>query len=525
MTLAWLTEAGDRWWFFFGKQLGGFLMVSMRTLLSSSVAVLALLASYPALADDVTTQIEMLRKQIQQQQQQIQQQNQQIQQQENLLEKLEAGVDQSKAQAQQAQAAAQAAANQAAQQAQAAAAAQATSSQASPSGFSVGPNFGDFHFGNATVHVGGKLQADEPLLVNTNDPNKVGTAGNIRRMYLDLKGTFDPNWSYRLEFGSSSGALNVAWAYVGYQGLAPASIWLGYQKTEFSLDNQTADEARIFTEAPLPSAAFVSSKEIGLSVSDYGPWWQAAGGVFNGSATTAPAAGTDNGWQASGRATLFPINQNGMVAEIGGSVADQKASTSDTFTLKSQPEENTVATSFVSTGAIPNVDDMINASVEASAKDGPVLVQGEWMNAMLSRNTVTKALPSQPYFSGWYGQASWVITGEDHPWDAPTATYKSVAPAHPFDPFGTGGWGAFEVAGRYSHVNLTDIGGVGVATSSLPQGKESDTTLALNWYLNNFVRGELDWTHVLPLKAPTNFSGNLNGVSADIVEARGQIVW
>src|SRR5208337_4288937 len=109
---------------------------------------------------------------------------------------------------------------------------------------------------------------DEPLLVNTNDPNKPGTAGNIRRGYIDLRGTFDPNWNYRFQFGATSGAFSVAWAYFGYQGLAPASIWFGYQKTEFSLDNQTADEARIFTEAPLPSAAFVSAKSIGLSVSD-----------------------------------------------------------------------------------------------------------------------------------------------------------------------------------------------------------------------------------------------------------------
>jgi len=40
------------------------------------------------------------------------------------------------------------------------------------------------------------------------------------------------------------------------------------------------------------------------------------------------------------------------------------------------------------------------------------------------------------------------------------------------------------------------------------------------------VRGELDWTHVFPINAPTTFTtGNVNGVTADIVEIRGQLVW
>lgn len=427
------------------------------------------------------------------------------------------------------------AANQAAQQAQLAKDAQAAANQAAQnaaqqaaqsSAFSVGPTFGDIHYGNATLHVGGKLQADEPVYVNTNyNAAKLGSAGNIRRMYLDLRGTFDPNWNYRVEFGSSSGALNVAWAYFGYQGLAPFNAWFGYQKTMYSLDNETADENRIFTEAPLPSAAFVSSKEIGLAAFDNGTWWQASGGVFNGAATTAPTAGTDNGWQISGRGTLFPINQNNMVAEIGGSIAYQKApSTNSLGALKSQPEENTVATSLVSTGTITNVNAMTNAGIEASAEYGPLLAEGEWLNAMVDRTAPTRTLPSQPYFSGWYGQAAWVITGESHPWDAPTATYKGIAPAHPFDP-GAGAWGAFEVAARYSYVDLTDIGGLGLATSSTPQGKQSDVTAAMNWYLTQNVRGELDWTHVMPIHAPNNFSGNFNGISADIVEVRGQIVW
>lgn len=496
------------------------------TLLSCGAAALALLAASPAFADDLAAEVQQMRQLLQRQQQQIQQQQQQIQQQQNELQSLAAGVDQSKAQATQAQAVAAAAQKTAAAQ------------PAEPAGFGLGPNFGDLRFGNATMHIGGKLQMDLPLYAKDNfngvgapGTQKLGTAANLRRAYIDLRGTYDPNWNYRFQFGTSSGALSVAWAYFGYTGLqkavgSPLNIWFGYQKTMFSLDNQTADESRLFTEGPLPVNAFVSSKEIGPAAFDSGNWWQLSGGVFNGSATSAPTAGTNNGWQVSGRGALFPINHDGMLAEIGGSMAYQKPSSTDSFgALKTQPEENTVATSLVSTGSITNVQSMTNSSIEAAGEYHQFLAEGEWLTSSLDRSARSKTMPSQPFFSGWYAQAAWTITGEIHPWDAPSATFKSIAPAHPFDPFGAGGWGAFEVAGRYSHVNLTDIGGLGAATSSTPQGEQSDTTLALNWYLTSNVRGELDWTHVLPIQAPTNFAGNLNNISANIIEVRGQVVW
>jgi hypothetical protein len=46
-------------------------MVPTKFLLCSGVAAIALLVSYPAFADDVTTQIQLLRQQIQLQQKQI----------------------------------------------------------------------------------------------------------------------------------------------------------------------------------------------------------------------------------------------------------------------------------------------------------------------------------------------------------------------------------------------------------------------------------------------------------------------
>lgn len=394
----------------------------------------------------------------------------------------------------------------------------------------LGPNFGDIYFPDGFLHIGGKLQAEEPLVVDTSPHTPLGTAGDIRRLYVDLRGNYQ-DFVSRLQFGTSSGSLNVAWAYVGYHGWKPdgdkpADIWFGYQKTLFGLDSQTADENRIFTEGPLPSQALAPGKAIGLSLQDYGSYWQGAIGAFNGAALTAPTSPTDNGWQFAGRLIVDPLKEEGMVAHIGGSFSYTKSpNTSSVSGPKTQPEEDTVATSLVSTGTVTGIQSLTNAGVEGSFEYGPALLQGEWINEAMDRSPKTKATPSDPYFSGWYTQASYVLTGEAHEWEQNKGTYGNVTPASPFDPLHGGGWGAWEVAARYSYLNLWDIGGLGTPSSASPQGKESNFTTALNWYLNTHVRGELDWTHVFAINAPTNFKPNFNGLNADIVELRMQLVF
>lgn len=351
-------------------------------------------------------------------------------------------------QQQQADTAAVQAANQAAAAAATATAAAAQAQKAvqqAQNGFNVGPNFGDLHFGGNTLHIGGKLQIDEPLVATDNDRDNLGTAGNVRRAYIDLRGTLGQDWDYRFEFGTSSGSLSVAWARFGYSGLqhlvgSPLSLWFGYQKTMFSLDNQTADEDRLFTEGPLPVNALVSSKEIGAAAFDGGKWWMLSAGGFNGSATTAPTSGTNNGWQFSGRGALFPINRDGMLVEIGASIARQEPNSTDTFSsVKTQPEENVVAADLVSTGTISDVKGVTTAGLEAAAQYHQFLVEGEWLGQQVER-TPTKAAPTDAYFNGWYVQGAWTITGESHPWKSTQAVFGGIEPKHPFDPFGSGGW-------------------------------------------------------------------------------------
>jgi phosphate-selective porin OprO/OprP len=94
-------------------------------------------------------------------------------------------------------------------------------------------------------------------------------------------------------------------------------------------------------------------------------------------------------------------------------------------------------------------------------------------------------------FDGGYAQAAYVLTGEHHKYLPESASYDGITPANPFSLAG-GGWGAWEIAGRVSTVNLNDQ----LATANgVAGGRQTVYTAALNWYVNGNVRFMFDYLH------------------------------
>src|SRR5262249_35141549 len=87
---------------------------------------------------------------------------------------------------------------------------------------------------------------------------------------------------------------------------------------------------------------------------------------------------------------------------------------------------------------------------------------------------------------GWFVQASRVVTGEE-------ASYsQDVVPRRPLDPR-TGGWGALELAARYSELRLDqDAFRLGFADPRVSASRANALTLGLNWYLNAALKLQLN---------------------------------
>jgi len=165
-----------------------------------------------------------------------------------------------------------------------------------------------------------------------------------------------------------------------------------------------------------------------------------------------------------------------------------------TLTLSDRPELRIDPTTLISTGAIANVSSAQVYGVEAAATYGPLIVQGEyyWFNIDRNANTGLPPIGAPSLkFQGGYAQAGWVLTGETHPYNTASASYLGIKPKNPFSLQG-GGWGAWEIAGRVSTMDLNDQLGT---VTGIAGGRQTVYTAALNWYVNNNVRFMFNYLH------------------------------
>jgi phosphate-selective porin OprO/OprP len=155
-----------------------------------------------------------------------------------------------------------------------------------------------------------------------------------------------------------------------------------------------------------------------------------------------------SGKDANGRAYSFHV---GGDAEFLEKPAFNRVTGAQTVTLSDRPELRIDPTVLATTGGIANTEHAQVYSVEAAASYGPFYAQGEYFFYNVDRLTGLSSLN----FQGGYVEASYTLTGESHSYNAGSAAYSGIVPANPFST-ATGGWGAWEIAGRYSVVDLND---------------------------------------------------------------------
>jgi phosphate-selective porin OprO/OprP len=85
----------------------------------------------------------------------------------------------------------------------------------------------------------------------------------------------------------------------------------------------------------------------------------------------------------------------------------------------------------------------------------------------------------------WQVAGSYVLTGEN-------ASYRSVAPAQPFD-LTKGTWGAFELAARYGELTVDKDAFPFFASPTRAARIAKSWGLGLNWYLNRNVKFQLNY--------------------------------
>ena len=398
------------------------------------------------------------------------------------------------------------------------------------------------------------------------NPQKLDDGENLRRARIGVIGKFFGDWNYALvyDFGGSSdgfagtgstgavpgaggatvgflpgGAVSgVENAYLSYTGIKPfggtLAIEGGVMDMLYTLDESTSSNNIVFMERA-SSGIIAQNIAAGDFRSGIGARW------FNdtlwmGAYATGPATGAIH--------SASSLNPNGTTEQTGafGRIAGQVISGNDysihlgaeaealiraprdeitgaqTLTLSDRPELRIDPTTLISTGALAGVSGAQVYSGEAAATYGPLWVQGEYFWYNVDRNNSPIPLTSVK-FNGGYAQASWVLTGENHKYLPESASYGGIKPANPFSLAG-GGWGAWEIAGRVSTMNLNDQ----LATANgVAGGQQTVYTAALNWYINGNVRLMFDYLHGTIAKQISAVNTGNAGAKFDAFAMRTQV--
>jgi phosphate-selective porin OprO and OprP len=345
----------------------------------------------------------------------------------------------------------------------------------------------------------------------------------FRRARLGVEGVIARDFNYRflVEFGGSGteGPARINDAFLAYTGLAPFTFQLGAYSPPANLADGTSTEDLVFIERATPAEL---SRALGGADGRFGIGVRVAGERGLGALTLTGRAVND--------AEVFD-SQQAVVGRLGGLVVtapdynvhlgangtyvfqppDQGgASSLYGLRLRDRPEIRVDSTRLIDTGII-DADSAYAAGVEFAANWKGLLLQAENYWYGVERRASTLADPS---FDGYYVEASWFPTGERRRYAPGNAAFQ--APKTQLMPFdGRGGWGAWELALRYSHTDLNYREGVRATAAdpvSLRGGEQSILGAGLNWYLNpnvklmfNYLRVDVDRLNPAGIDDPTPF--------------------
>lgn len=371
------------------------------------------------------------------------------------------------------------------------------------------PHWIDVGLQGWTHEISGRVHADHWMWAHQNDESLAayGPLQNefeMRRLRLQVEGEGYGVYAYRVEldFEPEPGFVNMrdVYAEIRFVPLVGTARF-GNVKEPFSLEELISSNNISFIERALPNV-FVPSRHVGVAAYNHSEddaiGWS-YGAFFEDISQTAKERIDDNqGIDLVGRVWMSPIyaaEGRGVIhAGCGYIYTDDR----DDFVVFASRPETHEETVFVSTGALP-ADTYHRANLELATVYGPLSFQSE----LIAVRTNGIAGSEDCSFYGAYAYVSYFLTGEHRPYDRIAGMFRSPVPNTNFWIVRTGdgpsaGWGAWEVLGRWSYIDLDDDGVPGeVVNVGGPniRGQLHDVTLGLNWYWNRNMRWMFNYIH------------------------------
>lgn len=326
---------------------------------------------------------------------------------------------------------------------------------------------------------------------------------NFRRLRIGVKGDINDNMFYKYE-GEFAGGNNPSYrdAYLGFRNLPWLNtVTIGNHKRPYGLDHLNSSRYNVFTERPFIVEAFnQDSRRLGISSSGYSENEKANWrfGVWNQQLTQGQAGYTGDHYQLEFAARLattawYDESSGGRgyahfgISGSAGTPNGSVGSTNNQARYRTRPEARS-SNRWLDTGPISGANANYLIGLESVINVGSFQLTTEYMRNNVDRRD---AVGEDVAFEGGYAQVSYFLTGEYIPWNRKTGTIGRIKPLENFflvrdcDCDTQSGWGAWQVAARYSYADLSDADIFG--------GEAQSMTFGLNWYWNQYARMQFNY--------------------------------
>lgn len=325
----------------------------------------------------------------------------------------------------------------------------------------------------------------------------------FRRIRLKFDGNLFDTMLYRMQidFNAPSGG-EMKDMFIGFTDLPMlGTVLVGNQKRPMGMDHLNSSRFNIFIERPLVVEAFnEDARRLGITSyngneeQDFN--W--AYGIYALENLTRDGKIIGDSMQLSGNARMFGSpwydetsggrgyfhwGLSGMLARPDGDNDGAIDTNSNEGRFRTRGEIRSDSR-WIDTGRVAGADWYETIGLEAMLNIGAFHAAGEFQSNWMQRDTTTVGTGPDLNFHGGYFHVAYMLTGEHMPYKRKSGTIDRIKPFENFfrvdkcDGCVGRGSGAWQVALRYSYLDLTDNDVLG--------GVETNVTGGLVWYLNPY---------------------------------------
>ncbi|MDB4297515.1 OprO/OprP family phosphate-selective porin [Flavobacteriaceae bacterium] len=336
-----------------------------------------------------------------------------------------------------------------------------------------------FKTANLSLNIGGRIMYDNNFfhesnkLSNSFSTEQVSSASQFRRLFLFSSGTINNAIEYKLQMNIVNAKIGLRDAYIGIKNIPfIGNVRVGQVKEPLRLEVLNSSNYLTFIERSF-NVDFMLIRNSGIllknSFNDQKLSYQ-LGFFRQADGSTGNDTVGNNNLTITGRLASLIVNKENQFLHIAAG-SSYRTYDSDEYRVASKPEANLSLLKYSDTNVLTDVDKVNIYQAEVAYGVGAFNFQTEYLTSLVDKVNETLQLNT------YYGQVSYFLTKEHKELKSSYAGFKRIKP---LKSYGIDGYGALELALRYSYNDLND--------GSIAGGEMSNVTFGVNWYLTSSTK-------------------------------------